>query len=120
MLMGPSVPGWLSVTGCLPPSLCRQVNVSVPEPTRANGTLFAVVYVHRAGVSPLEDSREVHYAAQLTTYITPAYRDGQRDTQKVKRYSTSVIVIFSAHRVTFTAGLEHMRLFANKLFLWLH
>ncbi|CAK6967571.1 lipid scramblase CLPTM1L-like [Scomber scombrus] len=60
----------------------RQVNVPLPEETRANGTLYAVVYVHKAGVSPLEDSREVHYAAQLTIYITPTHREGQRDTQK--------------------------------------
>uniref|UniRef100_A0A3Q4I0D8 Lipid scramblase CLPTM1L n=1 Tax=Neolamprologus brichardi TaxID=32507 RepID=A0A3Q4I0D8_NEOBR len=50
----------------------RRVHVSLPGETRANGTLFAVVYVHKAGVSPLEDSREVHYAVQLTTYITPS------------------------------------------------
>ncbi|XP_074510261.1 lipid scramblase CLPTM1L-like [Sebastes fasciatus] len=60
----------------------RQVNVSLPEQTRANGTLYAVVYVHKAGVSPLEDGREVHYAAQLTTYITPTHTEGQRDMQK--------------------------------------
>ncbi|KAM7382651.1 hypothetical protein PAMP_002373 [Pampus punctatissimus] len=60
----------------------RQVNVSLPEETRANGTLYVVVYVHKASVSPLEDSREVHYAAQLTIYITPTHREGQRDTQK--------------------------------------
>ncbi|XP_008295637.1 cleft lip and palate transmembrane protein 1-like protein [Stegastes partitus] len=53
----------------------RQVNISLPEETRANGTLFAVVYVHKAGVSPLEDSREVHYAAQLTTYILPPHAE---------------------------------------------
>ncbi|XP_041799172.1 cleft lip and palate transmembrane protein 1-like protein [Chelmon rostratus] len=60
----------------------RQVNVSLPQETRANGTLYAVVYVHKASVSPLEDSREVHYAAQLTTYITPTHTEGQRDMLK--------------------------------------
>ncbi|KAK5862558.1 hypothetical protein PBY51_017940 [Eleginops maclovinus] len=60
----------------------RQVNVSLPEQTRDNGTLFAVVYIHKAGVSPLEDGREVHYAAQLTTYIAPPHTEGQKDTQK--------------------------------------
>ncbi|KAM3872948.1 lipid scramblase CLPTM1L-like [Diretmus argenteus] len=60
----------------------RQVNVSLPEKTRANGSLHAVVYVHKAGVSPLEDSREVHYAAQLTAFITPRHKEGQRDIQK--------------------------------------
>ncbi|XP_040901050.1 cleft lip and palate transmembrane protein 1-like protein [Toxotes jaculatrix] len=60
----------------------RQVTVSLPEETRANGTLYAVIYVHKAGVSPLEDRREVHYTAQLTTPIIPPHTDAQRDTQK--------------------------------------
>ncbi|XP_026149759.1 cleft lip and palate transmembrane protein 1-like protein [Mastacembelus armatus] len=60
----------------------RQVNVSLPEETRANGTLYAVVYVHKAGASPLEDSREVHHVAQLTTYITPTHAAGPSDRQK--------------------------------------
>ncbi|XP_061807546.1 lipid scramblase CLPTM1L-like [Nerophis lumbriciformis] len=50
----------------------RQVNVVIPEETRANGSLYAVVYIHKANVSPLDDSREVHHAALLTTYISPA------------------------------------------------
>uniref|UniRef100_A0A3Q3N783 Lipid scramblase CLPTM1L n=1 Tax=Mastacembelus armatus TaxID=205130 RepID=A0A3Q3N783_9TELE len=66
----------------------RQVNVSLPEETRANGTLYAVVYVHKAGASPLEDSREVHHVAQLTTYITPTHAAGPSDRQKVKCDST--------------------------------
>uniref|UniRef100_A0A667Y3Y6 Lipid scramblase CLPTM1L n=1 Tax=Myripristis murdjan TaxID=586833 RepID=A0A667Y3Y6_9TELE len=56
----------------------RCVNVSLPEETRANGSLYAVVYIHKAGVSPLEDSREVHYAAQITTHITPRHTDMQK------------------------------------------
>lgn len=95
-------------------SLHRQVNVSLPEETRANGTLYAVVYVHKAGVSPLEDSREVHYAAQLTTYITPTHTEGPRDMQKVKCNSISVIVrSYFRNCVTFTVDFD-------KLFLWLH
>uniref|UniRef100_A0A3Q3W5F0 Lipid scramblase CLPTM1L n=1 Tax=Mola mola TaxID=94237 RepID=A0A3Q3W5F0_MOLML len=61
---------------------CRQVNVTLPEETRNNGTLHAVIYVHKSGVSPLEDSREVHSATQLTTYTTPTRDGGQRDVQK--------------------------------------
>uniref|UniRef100_A0A3B4F5Q9 Lipid scramblase CLPTM1L n=1 Tax=Pundamilia nyererei TaxID=303518 RepID=A0A3B4F5Q9_9CICH len=68
-------------------SLHRKVHVSLPGETRANGTLFAVVYVHKAGVSPLEDSREVHYAVQLTTYITPSRTDVQKDKEKVHHHS---------------------------------
>uniref|UniRef100_A0A3B5Q3J6 Lipid scramblase CLPTM1L n=1 Tax=Xiphophorus maculatus TaxID=8083 RepID=A0A3B5Q3J6_XIPMA len=61
----------------------RQVSVSLPEETQNNGSLYAVVYVHKAGVSPLEDRREVHYAAQLTTYITPPSTKGQKASRKV-------------------------------------
>nr|XP_046256786.1 cleft lip and palate transmembrane protein 1-like protein [Scatophagus argus] len=68
----------------------RQVNVSLPEETRANGTLYAVVYVHKVGVSPLEDSREVHHAAQLTTYITPTHAERQREMQKKPRSENPV------------------------------
>uniref|UniRef100_A0A3B5MBJ3 Lipid scramblase CLPTM1L n=1 Tax=Xiphophorus couchianus TaxID=32473 RepID=A0A3B5MBJ3_9TELE len=60
----------------------RQVSVSLPEETQNNGSLYAVVYVHKAGVSPLEDRREVHYAAQLTTYITPPRTKGQKASRK--------------------------------------
>ncbi|KAF7665176.1 hypothetical protein LDENG_00152040 [Lucifuga dentata] len=60
----------------------RQVNISLPEETRANGSLYAVVYIHKSGVSPLEDRREVHYAAQLTTYITSSHTEGHRDLKK--------------------------------------
>uniref|UniRef100_A0A665T6Q0 Lipid scramblase CLPTM1L n=1 Tax=Echeneis naucrates TaxID=173247 RepID=A0A665T6Q0_ECHNA len=74
---------------CLYLFILPMVNVSLPEETRANGTLYAVVYVHKAGVSPLEDSREVHYAAQLTTHISPTHMQGQKDTQKVQRQSGS-------------------------------
>uniref|UniRef100_A0A3B3Y2X9 Lipid scramblase CLPTM1L n=1 Tax=Poecilia mexicana TaxID=48701 RepID=A0A3B3Y2X9_9TELE len=60
------------------PCFSRQVSVSLPEETQNNGSLYAVVYVHKAGISPLEDRREVHYAAHLTTYITPPRTKGQK------------------------------------------
>lgn len=59
----------------------RHLNVSLPQETRNGGALYAVVYVHKAGVSPLEDGREVHYAAPLTTSIIPSQEE--RGTQKV-------------------------------------
>ncbi|XP_068180172.1 lipid scramblase CLPTM1L-like [Antennarius striatus] len=69
----------------------RQVNVSLPQQTRANGSLYAVVYVHKAGISPLEDSREVHYAAQLTTYITPTHTVEQRDMKRLRPRSENPV-----------------------------
>ncbi|KAF0024516.1 hypothetical protein F2P81_023318 [Scophthalmus maximus] len=49
----------------------RIVNVSLPKKTRNNGTLYALVFVHQAGVTPLQDPRQVHLVAQLTTYMIP-------------------------------------------------
>ncbi|XP_018587456.1 lipid scramblase CLPTM1L isoform X2 [Scleropages formosus] len=49
----------------------RTVNVSLPKKTRNNGTLYTMVFVHQAGVSPWQDSRQVHHVAQLTTYMLP-------------------------------------------------
>uniref|UniRef100_A0A8C5A2B4 Lipid scramblase CLPTM1L n=1 Tax=Gadus morhua TaxID=8049 RepID=A0A8C5A2B4_GADMO len=49
----------------------RIVNVSLPKKTRHNGTLFAIVFVHQAGVSPWQDPKQVHLVAQLTTYMLP-------------------------------------------------
>ncbi|XP_077363876.1 lipid scramblase CLPTM1L [Festucalex cinctus] len=49
----------------------RTVNVSLPKKTRNNGTLYALVFVHQAGVTPWQDPRQVHLAAQLTTYMVP-------------------------------------------------
>lgn len=70
----------------------RQTNVTLPQETRDNGSLYAVVYVHRAGVSPLDDNREVHYAAQLTTYATPvsAGRQGGAAVHKQKARGRAV------------------------------
>ncbi|XP_061675069.1 lipid scramblase CLPTM1L-like isoform X2 [Syngnathoides biaculeatus] len=62
-----------------------RVNVPLPEETRANGSLYAVVYVHKAGVSPLEDRREVHRAALLTAQISP--RDLQKSSKVQRRVS---------------------------------
>lgn len=49
----------------------RLVNVSLPKKTRKNGTLYAMVFVHQAGMSPWQDPRQVHMVTQLTTYMLP-------------------------------------------------
>ena len=52
--------------------LCsRTVNVSQPEETHNNGTLYVMVFIHQAGRSPLEDSRQVHLATKMTTQMLP-------------------------------------------------
>uniref|UniRef100_A0A3Q3IVD9 Lipid scramblase CLPTM1L n=1 Tax=Monopterus albus TaxID=43700 RepID=A0A3Q3IVD9_MONAL len=49
----------------------RIVNVSLPKKTRNNGTLYALIFVHHAGVTPWQDPRQIHLVAQLTTYMVP-------------------------------------------------
>ncbi|XP_057684663.1 lipid scramblase CLPTM1L [Corythoichthys intestinalis] len=49
----------------------RAINISIPKKTRNNGTLYALVFVHQAGVHAWDDPRQVHAAAQLTTYMVP-------------------------------------------------
>ncbi|NP_001158824.1 lipid scramblase CLPTM1L [Salmo salar] len=49
----------------------RIVNVSLPKKTRKNGTLYAMVFVHQAGISPWQDPKQVHLVTQLTTYMIP-------------------------------------------------
>uniref|UniRef100_A0A674EHF7 Lipid scramblase CLPTM1L n=1 Tax=Salmo trutta TaxID=8032 RepID=A0A674EHF7_SALTR len=49
----------------------RIVNVSLPKKTCKNGTLYAMVFVHQAGMSPWQDPRQVHLVSQLTTYMIP-------------------------------------------------
>ncbi|XP_068616420.1 lipid scramblase CLPTM1L-like [Brachionichthys hirsutus] len=75
----------------------RQVNVSLPQETRANGSLYAVVYVHKAGISPLEDSGEVHFAAQLTAYTTPKRTEEQRDMKRPSPRSANPVSHWKPH-----------------------
>lgn len=49
----------------------RVINVSLPKKTRNNGTLYALIFVHQAGVTPWQDQRQVHLVAHLTTYMVP-------------------------------------------------
>ncbi|XP_049585523.1 lipid scramblase CLPTM1L [Syngnathus scovelli] len=89
----------------------RKVNVPLPEETRANGSLYAVVYVHKASVSPLEDNREVHHAALLTTHISPVNTEGHRETKKrsklkhpVSHWRPRLSVTMMSEDFTFTKG----------------
>uniref|UniRef100_A0A8B9KI99 Lipid scramblase CLPTM1L n=1 Tax=Astyanax mexicanus TaxID=7994 RepID=A0A8B9KI99_ASTMX len=49
----------------------RTVSVSLPELTHKNGSLHAVVFVHKSGVSPWKDSRHVRLVARLTAEMLP-------------------------------------------------
>lgn len=65
----------------------KLVNVSLPKKTRKNGTLYAMVFLHQAGVSPWQDPHQVHLVTQLTTYMLPKPPEislitGQDDPEK--------------------------------------
>lgn len=63
----------LSVQMLSKPYFCvfRLVNVSLPKKTRKNGTLYAMVFLHQAGMNPWQDPHQVHLVTQLTTYMLP-------------------------------------------------
>uniref|UniRef100_A0A5G2R0D1 Lipid scramblase CLPTM1L n=2 Tax=Sus scrofa TaxID=9823 RepID=A0A5G2R0D1_PIG len=67
----------------------RTVNVSVPKKTRNNGTLYAYVFLHHAGVLPWRDGKQVHLVSPLTTYMVPKPEEvnlltGESATQQVE------------------------------------
>uniref|UniRef100_H3AQB8 Lipid scramblase CLPTM1L n=1 Tax=Latimeria chalumnae TaxID=7897 RepID=H3AQB8_LATCH len=49
----------------------RIINVTLPKKTRNNGTLYAYIFLHHAGVLPWHDSKQVHVVGQLTAYMIP-------------------------------------------------
>ncbi|XP_011820132.1 PREDICTED: cleft lip and palate transmembrane protein 1-like protein [Mandrillus leucophaeus] len=65
----------------------RTVNVSVPKKTRNNGTLYAYIFLHHAGVLPWHDGKQVHLVSPLTTYMVPKPEEinlltGESDAQQ--------------------------------------
>ncbi|KAF7708634.1 hypothetical protein HF521_017691 [Silurus meridionalis] len=50
----------------------RQVNVALSALNPKNGTLHAVVFVHKSGVSPWKDSKYVRIVARLTIQMSSA------------------------------------------------
>uniref|UniRef100_A0A6I8QI40 Lipid scramblase CLPTM1L n=1 Tax=Xenopus tropicalis TaxID=8364 RepID=A0A6I8QI40_XENTR len=66
----------------------RTVNVTVPKKTRNNGTLYAYVFLHHAGVLPWHDGKQVHILSPLTTYMIPKPEEvnlitGETGTQQI-------------------------------------
>uniref|UniRef100_A0A8C2WH25 Lipid scramblase CLPTM1L n=1 Tax=Cyclopterus lumpus TaxID=8103 RepID=A0A8C2WH25_CYCLU len=81
-----NVEGWMLLI-LFPSFSSRIVNVSIPKKTRNNGTLYALIFVHQAGITPWQDPRQVHMVAQLTTYMVPKPAEislitGEDQTQK--------------------------------------
>ncbi|XP_027752536.1 cleft lip and palate transmembrane protein 1-like protein [Empidonax traillii] len=67
----------------------RTVNVSVPKKTRNNGTLYAYVFLHHAGILPWHDGKQVHIVSPLTTYMVPKPEEinlltGESATQQIE------------------------------------
>uniref|UniRef100_A0A8V0Y4M1 Lipid scramblase CLPTM1L n=1 Tax=Gallus gallus TaxID=9031 RepID=A0A8V0Y4M1_CHICK len=67
----------------------RTVNVSVPKKTRNNGTLYAYIFLHHAGVLPWHDGKQVHIVSPLTTYMVPKPEEinlltGESTTQQIE------------------------------------
>ncbi|XP_007424448.2 cleft lip and palate transmembrane protein 1-like protein [Python bivittatus] len=67
----------------------RTVNVSVPKKTRNNGTLYAFIFLHHAGILPWHDGKQVHIVSPLTTYMVPKPEEinlltGESVTQQIE------------------------------------
>uniref|UniRef100_A0A8C9JFG3 Lipid scramblase CLPTM1L n=1 Tax=Panthera tigris altaica TaxID=74533 RepID=A0A8C9JFG3_PANTA len=67
----------------------RTVNVSVPKKTRNNGTLYAYIFLHHAGILPWHDGKQVHLVSPLTTYMVPKPEEvnlltGESITQQIE------------------------------------
>ncbi|OXB66341.1 hypothetical protein ASZ78_003732 [Callipepla squamata] len=67
----------------------RTVNVSVPKKTRNNGTLYAYIFLHHAGILPWHDGKQVHIVSPLTTYMVPKPEEinlltGESTTQQIE------------------------------------
>ncbi|XP_051577319.1 lipid scramblase CLPTM1L-like [Myxocyprinus asiaticus] len=54
----------------------RNVSFALPEMTHNNGTVHAVVFVHKSGVSPWKDSRHVRLVTRLTSQMIPLQSTG--------------------------------------------
>lgn len=65
----------------------RKVNVALSALNPKNGTLHAVMFVHKSGVSPWKDSKYVRIVARLTSQMLPippmVIADSAKQTQKV-------------------------------------
>uniref|UniRef100_A0A672PSG3 Lipid scramblase CLPTM1L n=1 Tax=Sinocyclocheilus grahami TaxID=75366 RepID=A0A672PSG3_SINGR len=66
----------------------RKVSVAVPEMTHNNGTVHAVVFVHKSGVLPWKDSRHVRLVARLTSQMVPL-QSGNREVFLKKQNNNS-------------------------------
>uniref|UniRef100_A0A671SEL2 Lipid scramblase CLPTM1L n=1 Tax=Sinocyclocheilus anshuiensis TaxID=1608454 RepID=A0A671SEL2_9TELE len=73
----------------------RKVSVAVPEMTHNNGTVHAVVFVHKSGVFPWKDSRHVRLVARLTSQMVPL-QSGNREApeeQQIVSYWRSRLIL---------------------------
>lgn len=59
------------------------MNVSLPWKELMDGTLYALVFLHRAGVPISQDPMEVHHAVQLTNHIL--VKPTSQETLQVRR-----------------------------------
>ncbi|ROI69397.1 Cleft lip and palate transmembrane protein 1-like protein, partial [Anabarilius grahami] len=92
----------------------RLINVSLPKKTRKNGTLYAMVFLHQAGVTPWQDPHQVHLVTQLTTYMLPKPPEislitGQDDPQEINSSSTELPLTISYDSIAL-----------GKLRFWIH
>lgn len=82
----------------------RVINVSLPKKTRNNGTLYAIIFVHQAGVNPWQDPRKVHSVAHLTTYMVPK----PPEISLISREDQTLVLLVLVVVVTYVILLERL------------
>lgn len=83
-------------------SLRRSVNASLPSQTRNNGSLYAHIFIHPAGVHPFENQYVSHAAAPLTVYALAQDESiNLLSEQKSKEVSQ-----FKIHKIIMIISLE--------------
>nr|XP_055065540.1 lipid scramblase CLPTM1L-like isoform X1 [Misgurnus anguillicaudatus] len=63
----------------------RKMSVTLPEITHKNGTVHAVVFVHKSGVSPWKDNRHVRLVTRLMSQMIPLQSATTTSTQETSK-----------------------------------
>lgn len=78
------------------------MNASLPQQTRDNGSLYAHVFIHPAGVSPFNSPYTSHAVAALTVYSLPQDESINLLSSGEKPTEVSQTVWFQKKIYTFT------------------
>uniref|UniRef100_A0A671SFM8 Lipid scramblase CLPTM1L n=1 Tax=Sinocyclocheilus anshuiensis TaxID=1608454 RepID=A0A671SFM8_9TELE len=91
----------------------RKVSVAVPEMTHNNGTVHAVVFVHKSGVFPWKDSRHVRLVARLTSQMVPLQSGNRENAAQPIRIKDRNYLFYNMYLNIFIVSYWRSRLILN-------